>query len=488
MASDREMVEVMSENGWGVVGMALLGVMLAVAFASLSGAVSADMVKKVPGSQIEVQLSYAPVVQKTSPAVVNVYSKRTVKEARSPFSNDPFFKRFFGDRFSFGVPRERVQQSLGSGVIVGSSGIIVTNNHVIAEGDEFTVALADRREFQAEVVLADEQTDLAVLRIDPKGEKLPALGFKDSDTVEVGDLVLAVGNPFGVGQTVTSGIVSALARTQVGVSDYQFFIQTDAAINPGNSGGALVTLDGKLIGINTAIFSRSGGSVGIGFAIPANMVRAVVDAAIDGGQVERPWLGASLQVVTSELAETLGLDRPGGALVQNIYPDSPADRGGLTTGDVIRAVDGREVVDPQSVQYRMATRGLGGTIALEFTRDGTVRKTKVALQSAPEDPPRDIQELRGQHPFDGSTVGNLSPAFAEELRIDAFSPGVVVVRILRGSSAHRVGLRPRDVILEISGEKVGSVSQLETMVGEKRRVWDMKIKRGNEIINASVRG
>ncbi|MDF1687690.1 MAG: serine protease Do [Parvibaculaceae bacterium] len=488
MASDREMTELMTENNWGGLGMALFGVMLTVAFAFLSGAVSADTVKKVPGSHLEVQLSYAPVVQKTAPAVVNVYSKRTVKEARSPFSNDPFFKRFFGDRFSFGMPRERVQQSLGSGVIVGSNGIIVTNNHVIAEGDEFTVALADRREFQAEVVLADEQTDLAVLRIDPKGETLPALTFKDSDTVEVGDLVLAVGNPFGVGQTVTSGIVSALARTQVGVSDYQFFIQTDAAINPGNSGGALVTLDGKLIGINTAIFSRSGGSVGIGFAIPANMVRAVVDSAVDGGQVERPWLGASLQVVTSELAETLGLDRPGGALVQNIYPGSPADQGGLNTGDVIRAVDGREVVDPQSVQYRMATRGLGGSIAIEFSRDGSIKKTKVALLSAPENPPRDLRELKGEHPFNGSTVGNLSPAFAEELRIDAFSQGVVVVRILRGSSAHRVGLRPRDVILEISGEKVKSVSQLEAMVGENRRVWELKIKRGNEVITASVRG
>lgn len=488
MASDRDMVEMVSENGWGLIGMALFGVALTVGFAFLSGAVSADAVRKVPGSQQEVLLSYASVVRKTAPAVVNVYSRRTVKEARSPFSNDPFFKRFFGDRFSFGVPRERVEQSLGSGVIVGSSGIIVTNNHVIAEGDEFTVALADRREFQAEVVLADEQTDLAILRIDPKGEKLPVLAFRDSDTVEVGDLVLAVGNPFGVGQTVTSGIVSALARTQVGVSDYQFFIQTDAAINPGNSGGALVTLDGKLIGINTAIFSRSGGSVGIGFAIPSNMVRAVVDAAVDGGQVERPWLGAALQVVTSELAETLGLDRPGGALVQDIYPGSPADRGGLTIGDVIRAVDGREVVDPQGVQYRMATRGLGGTIALEYTRDGAIGKAKVALQSAPEDPPRNIRELRGQHPFDGSTVGNLSPAFAEELRIDAFSLGVVVVRVRRGSSAHRVGLRPRDVILEISGDKVSSVAELEAMVRENRRVWEMKIKRGNEVIIASVRG
>ncbi|MEX1147469.1 MAG: trypsin-like peptidase domain-containing protein, partial [Sphingomonadales bacterium] len=243
--------------------------------------------RAVPQSQADVQLSFAPVVKAVTPAVVNIYTRRVVRSdpQASPFFDDPFFRRFFGDGPAMGTPRERVQRSLGSGVIVSADGIIVTSHHVIGEADQITVALYDRREFEAEVVLSDESTDLAVLRIDTEGEELPHLELRDSDTLEVGDLVLAIGNPFGVGQTVTSGIVSAVARTNVGVSDYQFFIQTDAAINPGNSGGALVTLDGKLAGINTAIYSRTGGSIGIGFAIPSNMVGSVVVAAVTDGKV-----------------------------------------------------------------------------------------------------------------------------------------------------------------------------------------------------------
>ncbi|MDX5494581.1 MAG: trypsin-like peptidase domain-containing protein, partial [Alphaproteobacteria bacterium] len=230
----------LSESNWtGALAMALAAVLLVLALVLIPWSAKAEAEKRVPGSSGEVQLSYAPVVKRVAPAVVNVYTKRVVREQmRSPFANDPFFQQFFGNRFSFGVPRERVQQSLGSGVIVDPSGLVVTNYHVIKDGQEFTVALSDRREFEAELVLSDERTDLAILRIGNGREKLPHLTFKNSDAVEVGDLVLAIGNPFGVGQTVTSGIVSALARTHVGVSDYQFFIQTDAAINPGNSGGA----------------------------------------------------------------------------------------------------------------------------------------------------------------------------------------------------------------------------------------------------------
>src|SRR6516165_2653128 len=259
----------------------------------------------VPQSREQLQLSFAPVVKKTAPAVVNVFSRRTIKTAGSPFFDDPLCRRFFGENSPFRGPSERVQRSLGSGVLVAADGTIVTNHHVIKDADEVTVVLADRREFEAKILRSDERVDLAILKIDASGERLPEL--------EVGDIVLAIGNPFGVGQTVTSGIVSALARTGVGVSDFRFFIQTDAAINPGNSGGALVSLDGKLVGINTAIYSRSGGSIGIGFAIPSLMVRTVL-AGGPSGRIVRPWIGASGQPVTSEIAASLGLPRPMGVL------------------------------------------------------------------------------------------------------------------------------------------------------------------------------
>ncbi|MGB7259478.1 MAG: trypsin-like peptidase domain-containing protein, partial [Pseudolabrys sp.] len=266
--------------------------------------------RSLPGAA-DLRVSYAPIVQHVSPAVVNVYAAKVVQN-RNPLFDDPIFRRFFG------VPGggSQVQRSLGSGVIVDASGLVVTNVHVIEGADEVKVSLADKREFEATLVLKDPRSDLAILRIKDAHERFPFLEFANSDALQVGDVVLAVGNPFGVGQTVTHGIISALARTQVGITDYQFFIQTDAAINPGNSGGALVDMSGRLVGINTAIFSRSGGSQGVGFAIPANMVRVVVASARGGGHaVKRPWLGAKLQAVTGDLAESLGLKRPTGALV-----------------------------------------------------------------------------------------------------------------------------------------------------------------------------
>ena len=269
----------------------------------------------------ELRLSYAPVVQRVAPAVVNVYAAKTVQN-RNPLFEDPIFRRFFG--VPGGGGGSQVQRSLGSGVIVDASGLIVTNYHVIDGADEMKVSLADKREFEATLVLKDQRTDLAILRIKDAREKFPFLEFANSDVLEVGDIVLAIGNPFGVGQTVTHGIVSALARTQVGITDYQFFIQTDAAINPGNSGGALVDLTGRLVGINTAIFSRSGGSQGVGFAIPANMVRVVVASAKGGGSaVKRPWLGAKLQAVTPEIADSMGLKRPAGALIASVVARRP---------------------------------------------------------------------------------------------------------------------------------------------------------------------
>src|SRR6202030_4134967 len=285
--------------------------------------------RQVPASPAQLQLSYAPVVQRVAPAVVNVYAAHVV-ENQNPFMSDPFFRQFFGG----GMPRELVQRSLGSGVIVDPSRLVVTNYHVIADASDVKIALADKREFAADVVLKDQRSDLAVLRIKGASERFPTLELANSDELQVGDVVLAIGDPFGVGQTVTHGIVSAVARTQVGISDYQFFIQTDAAINPGNSGGALVDMNGRLVGINSAIYSRSGGSQGIGFAIPANMVRVVVTSAEGGsGLVKRPWLGAKLQEVTPEIAESLGLKRPSGALVANVAADGPAAKAGIKTGD-----------------------------------------------------------------------------------------------------------------------------------------------------------
>ena len=344
---------------------------------SLASARAEDQ-RQVPTSPAQVQLSYAPVVKRAAPAVVNVYAARVV-ENRNPFMNDPLFRQFFG-----AVPREQVLRSLGSGVIVDPSGLVVTNYHVIEGASEVKVALSDKREFDAEIVLKDEHSDLTVLRLKGANEKFPVLDFANSDDLQVGDLVLAIGDPFGVGQTVTHGIVSAVARTQVGISDYQFFIQTDAAINPGNSGGALVDLSGRLVGINTAIYSRSGGSQGIGFAIPANMVRVVVASARGGSAaVKRPWLGARLQEVTPEIADSLGLKRPSGALVANVATGGPAARAGIKTGDLIVSIDGTVIDDPNSFDYRFATKPLGGNAQVALLRQGREVAVTVGLQTAP---------------------------------------------------------------------------------------------------------
>ena len=442
--------------------------------------------RQVPTSSAQIQLSFADTVKAVAPAVVNVYAKRIV-QSRSPFAGDPFFDFFFGREFR-GVPRQRVENSLGSGVIVGADGVIVTNNHVIEGGDEFTVVLSDRREFGAEVILADERTDLAVLRIDTKGEALPSLAFGDSDQAEVGDLVLAIGNPFGVGQTVTSGIISAVARTQVGISDYQFFIQTDAAINPGNSGGALVTAGGDLVGVNTAIFTRSGGSIGIGFAIPSNMVRLVVDSATSGRNLVRPWLGVKGQAVTSDLAESLELDRPVGILINSVYDAGPAAEADLKVGDVVVAVDGFEIFDPQGLNYRLATKGIGETVEISYRRKGEARTTSIRLVPPPEDPPRALTDLRGDHPLSGLSVANLSPAYAEELGLDWEQEGVVVVDVAGPTPASRLGFRRGDIVQSINGTEVTSVEGLKQLVDRRRPRWDLSILRGNRTLSMTIRG
>jgi len=433
--------------------------------------------RRVPAGPNEVRLSYAPVVQRAAPSVVNVYAARVVAN-RNPFMDDPIFRRFFGA--PGGGPSEQVQRSLGSGVIADPAGLVVTNNHVIEGADQVKVSLHDNREFEAEIVLKDSRSDLAVLRIKDGRERFAAIDFADSDALQVGDLVFAIGNPFGVGQTVTHGIVSAVARTQVGITDYQFFIQTDAAVNPGNSGGALVDISGNLVGINTAIFSRSGGSQGIGFAIPANMVRVVVASAKSGGTtVKRPWLGARLQPVTPEIAESLGLKRPAGALVAGVTAGSAAARSGIKTGDLIVAVDGQPVDDPNAFDYRLATKSLGGTARVALLRAGKETSVTVALETAPETA-RDEIVIRARSPFTGAKVSNLSPAVAEELRIDPAAQGVVIVDIADGSLAQSLGFQRGDLVLSVNNQKIAKTRDLERATGQPSRVWRIIMVRDGQ--------
>ena len=440
--------------------------------------------RKVPSSAAELRLSYAPIVQRVQPAVVNVYAAKIVQN-RNPFLDDPIFRRFFGLQ---GGPQEQMQRSLGSGVMVDPSGLVVTNVHVIEGADQVKVSLSDKREFEAEIVLKDPRTDLAVLRLKDAREKFPTLDFANSDELLVGDVVLAIGNPFGVGQTVTHGIISALARTQVGITDYQFFIQTDAAINPGNSGGALVDMTGRLAGINTAIYSRSGGSQGIGFAIPANMVRVVVASAKSGGKaVKRPWLGAKLQVVTPEIAESLGMKSPSGALVANVVANSPAARAGLKSSDLITAIDGQTIDDPNAFDYRFATRPLGGSAQLDVTRGGKPVKLAVALETAP-DAGRNEIVLTSRSPFQGAKVANISPAVADELHLDADTEGVVITELAGDSTAAGVGFQKGDIIVGVNNQKIGKTSDLEKATGQSARLWRITLVRGGQQINVTLGG
>ncbi len=454
--------------------------------AGWSGASTAEAqeaAQSVPQSRAEIDLTFAPLVRTTAPAVVNVYAARQV-QARSPFAGDPFFEQFFGNRFQ---SRPRMESSLGSGVIVDGGGLVVTNNHVIEGADEVRVALSDGREFRSTILIRDARIDLAVLRIEDADETFPAVPIADSDTAEIGDLVLAIGNPFGIGQTVTSGIVSALARSHVGVSDFGFFIQTDAAINPGNSGGALIDMRGELVGVNTAIFSRSGGSMGIGFAIPSNMVRAFVEAAERGGRFERPYIGASFAPVTPDIAEALGLARPRGALVASVAEGAPAQIAGLQPGDVIVSMDGFALDGPDALGYRLATAGLGRRAELRVLSQGEERTVAIELSAAPEVPARDERRLRGQTPFAGASIANLSPRLADERELPQTLRGVVVTGVERGSSAQRFGLRENDIVLSLNGQEVSSSADLERMLARGGRGWHYEIERDGQRLSQTVR-
>ena len=435
--------------------------------------------QRLPETRSEIELTFAPLVKEVSPAVVNVYTQKTVKTGVTPME-----MLLYGRA----APQSRVQNSLGSGVIVRDDGVIVTNNHVVEDADSFRVVLSDRREYPAELVLNDERTDLAVLKIDTGGDKLPVLHYADTREAQVGDLVMAIGNPFGVGQTVTSGIISATARTDVGISDYSFFIQTDAAVNPGNSGGALVNMKGQLVGVNTAIFSRGGGSNGIGFAIPSEMVKRVVDAAMNEGTFVRPWLGLAAQSVSFDMAKAQGLSRPIGVMVTEVYDGGPADKSGLRRGDLVTAIDGREVFDEKGLKFLAAIRNPGEKAQLNVLRGGRNQVIGVKVEPPPGATEADIVLLEGQDVFNGARVVELSPRLAEENGLDPFQKGsgIYVYSVARRSVARNY-FRPGDIIRSVNGKQTKTVKDLEAVLKDSDRSWNIELDRNGRTIRGTVR-
>ncbi|MCZ4109040.1 Do family serine endopeptidase [Brevundimonas diminuta] len=424
--------------------------------------VFAEQPRVAPRDAGSLKTSFAPVVREAAPAVVNI-SARGVQRVR-----DPFFELFGGG------PQSRVTGSIGSGVIVRPDGIVVTNNHVIQNMQEIRVTLNDRREYPAKVLLADERSDIAVLQLENLDGDLPVLRIDDQEQQQVGDLVLAIGNPFGVGQTVTNGIISALNRTETGISDSGSFIQTDAPINPGNSGGALVDMDGDLIGINTAIFSRTGSSTGVGFAVPATMVKRVVDSAVGGAKsVERAWLGVKGDTVSSDMARSLGLERPQGLMVTDVYAGGPAARAGIEQGDVITAIDGAEVNDQGGLNFRVGTRSPNDTVAVTVLRDGRTRTLNARVSTLPGDADPGQGSVVGQGALAGLQGVALNPALADRLGGDPFTSGVVVTGLQRNSIPARIGLRPNDLVVQIDGRAVTTVAAL----GRAQRGSELTIVR-----------
>lgn len=432
----------------------------------------------VPQSMAQIQLSYAPLVKQSAPAVVNIYAQRVVAERRNPFADDPFF----GDLFrNFGRATPRVQNSLGSGVIVGADGLVVSNYHVVGQATEIRVVLNDRREFAADVVLTDEESDLAVLQLQGAGD-LPALSLADSDGAEVGDLVLAIGNPFGVGQTVSSGIISGLARSGIAVgSGRGYFLQTDAPINPGNSGGALVNMAGELVGVNTAIITRSGGSNGIGFAIPANLVAQVVAQARDGrARFQRPWAGVTAQAVDAALAEAFDQSIPAGVVLLDLHPDSPLAQAGLQRGDVILSVDGGEVNSAPEMMFRLAAKGIGARSVLQTRRGDRAREVTIDLIAPPETPPRKTRWIEGRAALSGLEVMRINPAVIAEFGLSPEAEGILVTQ--SRDLAARVGLRPGDILLAINGARVGSTGDVVRLSRAQTRTWVIElIREGRQV-------
>lgn len=438
---------------------------------------------RVPQSRSEISLGFAPLVKAAAPAVVNIYAKIVTQGYDSPFAGDPFFQDLFR---GFGTPRPQVQNSLGSGVILSADGIVVSNYHVVAEASEIRVVTTDRKEYDAKVVLADKEADLAVLQL--QGAKgLPYLQLRDSDHVEVGELVLAIGNPFGVGQTVSSGIVSGLARTgAVAGSALGYFIQTDAPINPGNSGGALIDVNGDLIGINSRILSRSGGSNGIGFAIPANLVAQFVHQARDGNdRFERPWAGMAGQPVDADLAHTLGLEVPEGIVISDLHAQSPFSRAGFKVGDVITRVDGQPVNSPAEMVFRMTVTGIGATATVTRLRDGKPEEVGVELIEAPDEPAAEPITLDEKTVLPGLSIARANPAVIARYGLPLSTEGVVVAD--PGPYGGRAGLQQGDVILAIDDAAIARTGDVRTALTDPGRWLKVDLARRGQRVSLRFR-
>lgn len=435
----------------------------------------------VPQSAGQISLSFSPVVKQSSPAVVNIYASRVVQERVSPFANDPLFSQLFGD---LGRSQPRVQNSLGSGVLVDGQGVVVSNYHVVEQATDIRVVLNDRREYAAEVMLADQESDLAILKL-KDAKDLPSLTFANSDTLEVGDLVLAIGNPFGVGQTVSQGIISGLARSSAGLGR-GYFVQTDAAINPGNSGGALIDLKGHLVGINTAILSQSGGSNGIGFAIPANLVQTVVNQALAGEtSFKRPWAGVGGQAMESAMAEAMGLDRPDGVVLTQMHPESPFLKAGLEPGDVVVQVAGEPTNTPQEMIFRLAALGVGAKVNVHYLHDGKPMDAEVDLIAPPESPAREAVAISGNLALRGLAVARINPAVQAELDLPMSAEGVVVTAA--DDLAGRIGLRVGDQLLAINDTEIKTTADVRKAAEAQTRNWALAVLRDGQVLRMRVR-
>lgn len=455
---------------------------LVIIFVLLTASVAASDAR-VPASRAEITMSFAPLVKKAAPAVVNIYARRVVEARVSPFQNDPIFGSFFRD---FGSRRPQVQNSLGSGVILSEDGIVVSNYHVVAGATDIRVVLNTGQEFAAKPLLSDEQSDLAVLKIDVP-EIFQHLELRDSENVEVGELVLAIGNPFGVGQTVSSGIVSGLARSGTAQgSGRGYFIQTDAPINPGNSGGALIDVSGRLIGINTSILTRSGGSNGIGFAIPASLVRQFLSQAKAGNhQFERPWIGMSGQPLTPELSESLGLNVLSGMVISALHERSPLRKAGFKVGDVVTAVQGQNISTPAELLYRLSVLGIGAQASIAKVNSEQSTDVKIKLAKAPNDPPQKIIEFNRRSFFPDLILSSINPKVQTELKLPWDSDGFVVLN--PGSLASRVGVQAGDIIRKVNGQPLRTGHDLDDLLLQNNRRGEILIQRGSRQIMVRFR-
>ena len=424
----------------------------------------------VPRQILETGKAFSEIVSAVSPMVVNISTTKVVRRDTGPFFEDPFFD-LFNPFHDFRMPKKWKEQSLGSGVIVSPDGYIITNNHVVEKADEIKVTLLDKRSFKGRIVGADPKTDIAVVRID--ASSLPTLKWGDSEKLQVGEFVLAIGNPYGLSHTVTMGIISAVGRANVGIADYEDFIQTDAAINPGNSGGPLVNIKGELIGINTAIFSRTGGYQGIGFAVPSNMVRLVMDQLVQRGKIIRGWIGVTIQELTPELSQKFGLKKSNGALVSDVAKDSPAAKAGIIRGDVILEFNGKEVKDVSSLRNMVAQSKTGSEVSMKILRSGKEYTVKVIIVEMP----REIAEVvPSQLPNDseaealtGLTVMDLTKEIARQLGLYKDEKGVVVVKVEPGSPADEAEMKKGDIIKEIDKKKVDNLGDFNRIASNIKK-------------------